>query len=86
MSVILSQKPAGDVTAKLNDLKAQIEKGKTEKARAEANLETFGKQREELLKQLAELGVPPEGLDDEISRLDREVEEALAKAETLLKG
>ncbi|NLI12501.1 MAG: hypothetical protein GX425_07740 [Peptococcaceae bacterium] len=75
-----------DVTARLNSLKAQIEKGKAEKARAEANLETYTKQRDEIIGELKSLGVEPENLDAEIARMDQEIEDALAKAEELLKG
>jgi chromosome segregation ATPase len=75
-----------DVTNRLNALKAQIEQGKTEKAKAEANLEVYTKQKEELMKQLADLGVTPETLDAEIAKLDQEIAAGLGQAETLLKG
>lgn len=75
-----------DAMTRLNNLKAQIEKGKAEKARAEANLETYTKQRDEIISELKALGVEPENLDAEIARLDREIEEALARAEELLRG
>lgn len=73
-----------DAMTRLNNLKAQIEKGKAEKARAEANLETYTKQRDEIINELKALGVEPENLDAEIARLDKEIEEALARAEELL--
>jgi chromosome segregation ATPase len=75
-----------DVTARLNALKAQIEQGKTEKAKAEANMEVYTKQKEELVKQLADLGVTPETLDSEIAKLDQEIAAGLDQAEALLKG
>jgi chromosome segregation ATPase len=75
-----------DVTSRLNALKAQIEQGKTEKAKAEANLDVYTKQKEELVKQLAEMGVTPETLDAEIAKLDQEIAAGLGQAETLLKG
>ncbi|MGB9903673.1 MAG: hypothetical protein ACPLQO_03265 [Desulfotomaculales bacterium] len=75
-----------DAMARLNNLKGLIEKGKAEKARAEANLETYTKQRDEIISELKALGVEPENLDAEIARLDREIEEALARAEELLRG
>ncbi len=84
MSVVVTQ--TGDVTAKLNDLKAQIDRGKAEKIRAQTNLETFSKQKEEIRQQLAELNVLPENLDQELLRLDGEIAENLAKAEELLRG
>lgn len=74
------------IETRLNNLKAQIEQGKREKAMAEANLETYTKRKEELVAQLAELGVTPETVDAEIARLDAEIEKNLTKAEALLRG
>ena len=73
-----------NVITRLNNLKAQIDQGKNEKARAEANKETYEKQKQEIINQLAEVGVAPENLDAEISRLDSEIQQGLAKAEQLL--
>lgn len=73
-----------DVLARLNNLKAQIEQGKNEKAKAEANKETYEKQKQEIIAQLAELQVAPENLDAEIAKLETEIQQALAKAEELL--
>lgn len=73
-----------DVMGRLNALKAQIEKGKTEKAKAEANLATYTKQRDEILSEIRSLGVEPENLTAEIERLDEEVETNLTQAEQLL--
>jgi len=74
-----------DVLTRLNSLKTQIEQGKNEKARAEANKETYEKQKQEIIAQLAELQVAPENLDAEIVRLDAEIQQGLTKAEELLK-
>ena len=73
-----------DVLTRINSLKAQIDQGKNEKARAEANKETYEKQKQEITAQLAELQVAPENLDAEIQRLDSEIQQGLAKAEQLL--
>lgn len=73
-----------DVLTRLNSLKAQIEQGKNEKARAEANKETYEKQKQEIISQLAELQVAPENLDAEIARLECEIQQGLTKAEQLL--
>jgi chromosome segregation ATPase len=75
-----------DVTDRLNTLKAQIEQGKMEKAKATANLDVYTKQKEELVKQLTEMGVTPETLDAEIAKLDQEIAAGLDQAEALLKG
>jgi chromosome segregation ATPase len=75
-----------DITARLNSLKNQIEQGKVEKTRAETNLQNFMKQRDEVVKEMADLGVTPETVDQEIERLEQEIEESLKQAEELLKG
>lgn len=72
--------------ARLNAIKTQIEQGKTEKARAEANLEVFTKRQQEIEAQLKELGVAPENIDAEIAKLDQEIEANLSQAEALLRG
>ena len=77
---------SADVTLRLNNLKAQIDEGKTQKAKAQANLETYTKQRDEIVAQLAELGVTPDNLEAEILKLDGEIEEGLTRAEELLRG
>lgn len=73
-----------DVLIQLNSLKQQIDQGKNEKAKAEANKETYEKQKQEIIAQLAELQVAPENLDAEIAKLETEIQQALAKAEELL--
>ena len=82
---IQTKPTAADNTERLNNIKAFIEKGKTEKAKAEANLESYTKQESDIIRELAELGVTPESLDAEIARLQKEEEEALARAEELLR-
>ena len=73
-----------NILSRLNNLKDQIERGKTEKARAEANLETYTKQRDEVVAEMVEYGVTPETIEAEIQRLDIEMQDALRQAEELL--
>lgn len=75
-----------NMTNRLNELKSQIEQGKVEKTRAEANLEMYTKQRDEEVAKLVELGVTPETLDAEIARLEQEIAVGVEQAENLLKG
>lgn len=70
---------------RLQNLKAAIERGRTEVARAEATLESLMKQEEEIHCQLRELGVEPENLNAEIERLKAEIAEKLNQAEALLR-
>ncbi len=76
----------GNIANRLSVLKSKIEQGKVEKTRAETNLESFTKQRDEVVAEMAELGVTPESVDAEIERLDVEIEANLSKAEELLNG
>ncbi len=73
-----------DLTSKLKDLQARAEKARTEKARAEATLESLEKQREELLTEIGNQGIEPDQLESEIQRLEKEIAGGLARAEELL--
>jgi len=75
-----------NIIDRLNGLKIQIDQGKTEKTRAETNLQNYTRQRDEVVKEMSELGVTPETVDAEIERLDQEIEEGLRQAEELLRG
>lgn len=75
-----------NITNRLNNLKSQIEQGKVEKTRAETNLETYTKQKDEEIAKLAELGVIPDNLDSEIAKLEQEITAGVEQAEALLKG
>jgi len=73
-----------NVTERLNALKNKVEQGKAAKARAEANLETYTKQRNEVIDEIRALGVEPENLETEIAKLEQEIEASLSQAEQLL--
>lgn len=73
-----------DEALRLQQIKATIDRGRTEKARAEATLESLAKQEEDIHRQLAELGVEPENLEAEIESLKAQIAEQLSKAEALL--
>ena len=74
------------LTQRLESLKQSIERGKTEKARAEATLESLQRQEAEIHAELAELGVSPGDLEAEIQRVRETVEQGLLEAERLLQG
>lgn len=76
--------PEPSVMDRLKLLKEKIEYGKTEKAKAEANIESYTRHKKELIAQLAELGVSPENLDDEITKLEQEIEDSIKRAFELL--
>lgn len=69
---------------RLQQIKDTITRGRTEKARAEATLETLAKQEADIHVQLRELGVAPENLESEIESLKAQIAEQLSKAEELL--
>lgn len=75
-----------NITERLNALKNKVEQGKAAKAKAEANLETYTKQRDEVINEIIALGVEPENLDAEIAKLEQEIETSLSQAEQLLEG
>jgi chromosome segregation ATPase len=75
-----------NIPNRLTTLKSQIEQGKVEKTRAETNLETYTKQKDEEIAHLFGLGVTPESLDAEIERLEQEIISGVDQAEALLKG
>lgn len=68
----------------LASLKEELEAAKTMKVRAEARLEQLQKQKDDIIKELAELGVKPEQLDAEIQRLQAEIEQLIQQARQLL--
>jgi chromosome segregation ATPase len=77
-----------DVTTRLNSLKSEIENGKAQKAKAEANLETYTKQLDDVKAEISALGVEPTipALEAEIAKLDAEILGGLDQAEQLLRA
>jgi len=69
---------------RLESLKQRAEVARTEKAKAEATLESLQKQQADLEAEIRAYGIEPEQLDAEITRLEAEIAEALTKAEALL--
>ncbi len=73
-----------DIQVRLNALRARAEQGRTEKAKAEATIESLRKQEEQIVAEIRALGIDPEGIDTEIARLDAEIQASLEQAEALL--
>ena len=74
----------GNYEQRLQVLRNQIDAAKQEKARAEATLQMVEQRRAELHKELAELSVKPEELDETIKALEAKLEASLAEAEGLI--
>ncbi|MCF6464674.1 hypothetical protein [Clostridium sp. Cult2] len=73
-----------DYEKELNDLRDNLEKAKSLKYRAEARLEQLNNQQQEIIKELKELGVNPEDLEEEIKKLISEIDEMFKEANRLL--
>lgn len=68
----------------LNLLKENLDKAKSLKYKAEARLEQLNNQQQEIIKELKELGVNPEDLEEEISKLTKEIDTLFKEANELL--
>ncbi|MTI95213.1 MAG: hypothetical protein FH749_06950 [Firmicutes bacterium] len=74
-----------DVAGRMEQLRGKIEKAKTEKARAEANLDHAEVEIKRLTEELQrEYGLKPDQLDGEIERLDKVILETLERAEGIM--
>lgn len=69
---------------RISDLKKRLETAKNKKIKAEARLEELQNQRDIIIKQLKELGVEPENLDEELEALKKEIEGLIKDVEGML--
>lgn len=78
--------PNADVGRRLEALRARIDKAKTEKAKAEANLEHAEAEIKRLTEELKkDFGLKPDQLESEIERLDKEILGMLDRAEGIMR-
>lgn len=75
---------ASEYEKEINIIKENLDKAKNLRIRAEARLEQLNKQKNEILKELEELGVKPEELENEINRLKSEIETRIKSANDML--
>lgn len=68
----------------LGILKENLDKAKSLKYKAEARLEQLKQQEDEIIKELNQLGVTPEELEDEIMKLTKMIESLFNDANELL--
>ena len=73
-----------DYEKELNNLKDNLEKAKNLKYRAEARLEQLNQQENEIIRELADLGVDPKDLEKEISKLTSDIDKLFKEANELL--
>ncbi|MDZ5608614.1 hypothetical protein U2I54_16305 [Bacillus pseudomycoides] len=64
--------------------KANLKKAETAKIQAEAEKSSSEKQLQEIAEQMAQFGVTPETIQDEISKMDTSVKENLEHVERLI--
>ncbi|MDR6224260.1 hypothetical protein [Desmospora profundinema] len=69
---------------RIKEMKAKLDEAKNLRYKAEVRLEDLERQEKEILGELRELGVEPEQLDEEIARLEREIEQGIQEAWSLL--
>ena len=65
-------------------LRKALDEAKDLRNRAEVKLESLERQEKEILRELEELGVEPDRLDEEIARLEREIDEKIKQAWELI--
>lgn len=65
-------------------LRKALDEAKDLRNRAEVKLESLERQEKEILRELEELGVEPDRLDEEIARLEREIDEKIRQAWELI--
>jgi len=68
----------------ITEIKENLEKAKNMKFRAEAKLEQLYKQREEITNEIKAMGIEPENIDAEISKLQTEIDAMLKETKDLL--
>lgn len=73
-----------DHQERLEKLKVSLEKAKTTRTRAEANLEQLEKQKAEITQEMTMLGVTPETIEPTIKALEAEIEDLLSSAEKMI--
>lgn len=73
-----------DYEKEINKIKENLDKAKNLRIRAEARLEQLNNQKQDILKELEELGVKPEDLDKEIGRLEEEIKELIKSANEMV--
>lgn len=75
-----------DYTQRLEALKENLDKAKLNKVKYEERLNILIKEKEDIIKEIKNLGIAPENLDEEIKNLEREISKDIEKAESLLSG
>ncbi|HOV26975.1 MAG TPA: hypothetical protein PK566_11530 [Pseudobacteroides sp.] len=73
-----------DYSKTINQLKENLDKAKNMRIRAETRMEQLNKQKQEILKEIEEMGVKPDELESEIEKLKKSIEEMINEANNML--
>lgn len=73
-----------DYSKTINQLKENLDKAKNMRIRAETRMEQLNKQKQEILKEIEEMGVKPDELESEIEKLKNDIEEMIKEANNML--
>lgn len=73
-----------EIKNRIEIAKVNLRKAETAKVQAETQLEAAKKQQEEVVAKMEAAGVKPETIQEEIKKLEAQVEEGLNKVEQLI--
>ncbi|HEX9059593.1 MAG TPA: hypothetical protein VF941_05400 [Clostridia bacterium] len=70
-----------DYDKRISQLKEDLDKAKDQRIRAEAKLEQYNKQKQEIIDEIKSMGIEPDEIENEIQKIDTEIEELIKKVE-----
>ncbi len=73
-----------DYSKTISQLKEKLDNAKNMRIRAETKMEQLNKQKQEILKEIEEMGVKPDELESEIEKLKNDIEEMIKEANNML--
>lgn len=73
-----------EYTERLAEIKANLDKAKNQRIKAEAKLEALTKQKQEIITELKKMNVDYETLDETIEKLKNEIEDMLDKIDKMI--
>lgn len=68
----------------LTNMSNQIQQAKTERDKAQANLEIYTKQRADKAAELSQFGITEDRIDTELTRLDQEITDMMNQVNALM--
>ena len=70
-----------DYDKRISQLKEDLDKAKDQRIRAEAKLEQYNKQKQEIIDEIKSMGIEPDEIENEIQKIETEIEELIKKVE-----